>query len=102
MSLQKDKKITVCDACFKASCWQGIWYCDDYKRAGTVEKTVAELRELGLEHKSYWREAAEARAEAAEDRTTEAADVVDLMLASKGVNWEDDAKEILTILRPNE
>ena len=46
--------VTVCDACQQASCWQGIFYCDDYQTAGTVDKTVAELTELGLEHPSYW------------------------------------------------
>ena len=47
--------ITVCDACLQASCWQGIFYCDDYKTAGTVEKTIEELTARGLEHPSYWR-----------------------------------------------
>lgn len=46
--------VTVCAACLQASCWQGEFYCDDYKTAGTAEKTVAELRALNLEHPSYW------------------------------------------------
>ncbi len=49
-----DRTVTVCGACLQASCWQGEFYCDDYKTAGTVEKTVAELRALNLEHPSYW------------------------------------------------
>lgn len=51
--------ITVCDKCFQASCWQGIFYCDDYKTAGTVQKTRAELAALKLEHPSYWKTDAE-------------------------------------------
>ena len=46
--------VTVCSACLQATCWQGIFYCNDYQTAGTVDKTVAELRKLGLEHPSYW------------------------------------------------
>lgn len=47
--------ITVCDQCLQASCWQGIFYCDDYKAAGTVQKTRAELAALNREHPSYWK-----------------------------------------------
>jgi hypothetical protein len=46
--------VTVCDHCLQASCWQGLFYCDDYQTAGTVEKTIEELTALGLEHPSYW------------------------------------------------
>ncbi len=49
--------VTVCDQCLQASCWQGIFYCYDYKTAGTVEKTLDELKALDLEHPSYWKEA---------------------------------------------
>jgi hypothetical protein len=50
------KTITVCDKCLCASCWQGIFYCQHAwdKDAGTVEKTIEELRELGLESPDYW------------------------------------------------
>lgn len=48
--------IVVCDACKRASCWQGKLFCEDYMSAGTQEMTVAELRKLGLEHESYWRQ----------------------------------------------
>ena len=50
------RTVTVCSACLQASCWQGAFYCDEYKTAGTVEKTIAELKKLALEHPSYWRE----------------------------------------------
>jgi hypothetical protein len=46
--------ITVCASCLRASCWQGEFYCEDYQTADIVEKTRAELAELGLEHPSWW------------------------------------------------
>lgn len=46
--------ITVCSACLCASCWQGEFYCDEYKTAGTVEKTIEELTALHREHPEYW------------------------------------------------
>lgn len=49
-----DKLITVCDNCLQASCWKGLFMCQESMTAGTVEKTVAELRELGLENECYW------------------------------------------------
>lgn len=48
------KVVTVCDRCLRAACWQGHFYCDDYKRAGTTQKTVAELSALKREHPGYW------------------------------------------------
>jgi hypothetical protein len=35
--------VTVCSACFRASCWQGIFMCDDAPSAGTIEQTPAEV-----------------------------------------------------------
>jgi hypothetical protein len=49
-----DKVVTVCDHCLRAACWQGHFFCDNYKGAGTVEKTVSELVKLRLEHPGYW------------------------------------------------
>jgi len=46
--------VTVCDKCLCASCWQGIFMCDEAKFAGTVQKSVAELRKLDLEHEDYF------------------------------------------------
>ena len=40
--------VTVCSACLQASCWQGIFYCDAYKSAGTVERTIEQLKVLNL------------------------------------------------------
>ena len=52
--LSDDQKITVCSACLRACCWQGYYMCDTARSAGTVEKTVAELRELNLEDGDWW------------------------------------------------
>jgi len=56
--MNEDRLVTVCDRCLQASCWQGEFYCDEYKTAGTVEKPISELRALALEHPSYWQEKA--------------------------------------------
>jgi hypothetical protein len=48
------KTVTVCSACLRACCWQGIYLCDGSMTAGTVKKTVKELTELDLEHPGYW------------------------------------------------
>ncbi len=47
--------ITVCDKCLQASCWQGIFMCDEAQMAGIVQKTREELRKLNREHPSYWK-----------------------------------------------
>jgi len=53
-----DRKITVCDNCLMASCWQYIFICEKFRTAGTVDKTVQELHDLNTqhprEHHSYW------------------------------------------------
>lgn len=46
--------ITVCDACLRASCWHGEFMCSDAQSAGTVQKTAAELRKLGREHRDHY------------------------------------------------
>jgi len=48
------KTITVCDNCLQASCWHGIFMCDNSRYAGTIEKTIEELEILNLEHSDYW------------------------------------------------
>lgn len=48
--------VTVCDACHMASCWRGLFYCDDYRSAGTVDMPISELRKLDLEHSDYWKD----------------------------------------------
>jgi hypothetical protein len=51
----KDRLVTVCSACLKASCWNYEFVCEEYRTAGTVEKTVGELTALGLEHPDHWK-----------------------------------------------
>jgi hypothetical protein len=46
--------VTVCEKCLRASCWQGIYMCEENINAGVVEKTIEELRELSLESPDYW------------------------------------------------
>ena len=53
-----DRMVTVCDKCLQASCWHGIFMCDEARYAGTVEKPVSELRRLKREHPSYYSVAA--------------------------------------------
>lgn len=52
--------ITVCNACERASCWQGEFYCDSFKTAKLKEVTVRRLQSLKLEHPSYWEKDARA------------------------------------------
>lgn len=49
-----EREITVCDHCYQASCWLGIFMCEASRRAGTKQMTVRELRNLKYEHPSYW------------------------------------------------
>ena len=48
-----DQKVTVCDNCLMASCWQGIFMCDEAQGAGTVQMSRRELVKLGREHTDY-------------------------------------------------
>lgn len=50
----KDRLVTVCDKCLQASCWQAKFFCDNAETAGTIDLPVSRLRELDLEHESYW------------------------------------------------
>lgn len=43
----REQGIIVCSACLRASCLLGVSYCEDYKRAGTVRKSLDELLALG-------------------------------------------------------
>lgn len=51
-----ERRVTVCDACQTATCWEGLFMCENARIAGTKELTVRELRQLNLEHPSYWGE----------------------------------------------
>ena len=48
--------VLVCDNCLQASCWQGMFMCEESRYAGTVEKTIDELKILALEHPCWWDE----------------------------------------------
>jgi hypothetical protein len=52
--LKPDWTITVCAHCCRASCWQGEFYCDRAKTAGTKEITVREGRSLNWENPTWW------------------------------------------------
>jgi len=55
MKNRLDDLITVCDKCLTASCWQGLFMCQESLNAGTVQISVADLIELDREHPCYWR-----------------------------------------------
>ena len=48
--------ITVCSKCKKACCWQGNFYCDDYKTAGALTIPRSTLEKWELESSHYWDE----------------------------------------------
>lgn len=52
--LAAERLVTVCSSCLQATCWQGLFYCDDYQTAGTKDMPISELQKLKLEHPSYW------------------------------------------------
>ena len=54
MCEENQQTVTVCDKCHQASCWQGVFMCEESRDAGTVEKTVEELTKLGFEHPDFW------------------------------------------------
>ena len=50
----KVRAVIVCSECLRVSCFQGAFFCEDARGAGTTERTVDELRALGREHPNYW------------------------------------------------
>ena len=53
--LDGEEDIVVCDKCHTASCWHGIFLCDESRNAGTTTLKRKELIEKKLEHPSYIR-----------------------------------------------
>jgi hypothetical protein len=51
---RRTRLIAVCDKCLKASCWHGIFLCDDSRGAGLLWKTSAQLRQINAEHSDYF------------------------------------------------
>ena len=54
LGLSPDTLVTVCAECLTASCWHYKFVCEKYRTADIVQKTVAELMELGREHPDNW------------------------------------------------
>ena len=53
--MSDDDLITVCAVCLQASCWQGIFMCQQSQNANIVQKTRRELKALRREHPDYWK-----------------------------------------------
>ena len=51
-----DRRVMVCASCLRASCWQGLLYCDEARTASTTVMTVRALRRLARESPSYWQD----------------------------------------------
>jgi hypothetical protein len=49
------RTVLVCSACLRASCWQGLFPCEDAKDAEVTTKSIAELELLLREHPDFWR-----------------------------------------------
>lgn len=45
--------IYVCNKCLTASCWAGIFMCDDARSAGLYRTTRAQAKRFNLEHEDY-------------------------------------------------
>ncbi len=50
---QDEPKITVCAECRRASCWHGIFFCDDARTANTVDVPRSVLLAEKRENPSY-------------------------------------------------
>jgi plasmid maintenance system antidote protein VapI len=53
-AVEPGQLVTVCHKCYRASCWQGEFMCDEAAHAGTVDLPVGELRQRGLENPDWW------------------------------------------------
>ena len=51
-----DGLVVVCDACLCASCWQGEFFCEQYRSAGTTKLPISKLKEMAQESPHYWEE----------------------------------------------
>lgn len=51
----KERTVTVCEKCYRASCWHMIWPCDDARTAGSVEMPISMLRQMKLENSDWWK-----------------------------------------------
>jgi len=57
----RDRLVTVCSACLRASCWQGKFLCTRAYDSDTttVQFPISKLRRLKLEHHRFWSRACE-------------------------------------------
>ena len=46
--------VTVCNNCLCASCWKGIFMCDESDIAGITDLPIELLRKLRFEHSDYY------------------------------------------------
>ena len=55
--MSDDDQICVCSDCLRASCWQGLLFCETALNpdSDVVYKTRKELGELALEDPRYWK-----------------------------------------------
>lgn len=59
--MDKNIRITVCDNCFLATCWQGKFMCDEAIESGTIDLPIWVLEKLDLEHPDHWKRIEEMR-----------------------------------------
>ncbi len=52
--LKPEWTITVCANCLCATCWQGEFYCDNFRGAGTKQISISTARKLNRENPCYW------------------------------------------------
>ncbi len=50
----KERMVTVCNSCFRASCWHGEFMCEGNKSAGTKQVPVWQLDADGREHPDHY------------------------------------------------
>ena len=48
------KYATVCGECLRASCWQGVFMCENSTTVESYQIDIEYLRSRNLEHPSYW------------------------------------------------
>lgn len=56
-----ERRIDVCSACLKATCWYGLFMCDEARTADVIKMPVSRLQELNREHPDYWTDEAVAQ-----------------------------------------
>lgn len=54
LHLRAHDRITVCERCKRTSCWEGALECRNAEGARSITISVAQARELRLEHPSFW------------------------------------------------